>query len=340
MIEKLYKNFKVVFKYRNSLIFKKEYNNENDWIGHLKTKDNVPIAKKDSVHLSKILEMTKLDLEEFKKCIGDVNYHNMRYYLYNVNDFLTVLLDKNDILKNHVDKVISDLVKYKYFMELNDDKVERILSLFSEIICIGNLVCGKPKFLISVNKEGTYKKDGSFDLIITKDNLHYYFDVKRVNCPINKWDKEEAAKIENKIKEIMQAIIKKGAKEKTDRPLFALIDASDWAFFETIENGVPKAGQAFGAISEILDRFFDKNKDSMQDLKNIAGIGLFYSFVGVTKNKEFACIFWNEGYTNKNHKFNGERDQITELNNLVFSKLKEEQQKVISKYGDARFELL
>lgn len=341
MIEKLTKNFKSIFKYRNSLIFKNEYTNENDWLESLKTKDDVSIAQKDSAHLSKILELTKLDLEEFKKVIGDTNYYNMGNYPYNVNDFLTDLLDKNETFKNHIDLAIADLVRDGIFKNLNDKKIERILSLFSEINCIGNLVSGKPKFVISVNKDNEYKKDGRFDLVITKGNISYYFDVKRVNHrPIGKWDDEEVIKIENKLKDIIQAIIEKGAKEKIDRPLFVLIDASDWAFFETIENNVPKAGNAFDAIFEILKRFFDQNKDSMQDLKSIVGVGLFYSFIGVTKDKELASIFLHKEYTNKYHKFLNEKDQIIELNSLIFDKLKEEQEKIISKYGDSRFELL
>ena len=331
----------MVFKYRNSLIFKKEYINENEWIDSLKNKDNVSITQKDSVHLSKILEVTKLDLEEFKKVISDANYYNMDHYLYNVNDFLTALLDKNATFKNYVDRVIADLVKGDNFKDLDNAKIERILSLFSEINCIGNLVSGKPKFVISINKYGDYKKDGRFDLVITKSNLSYYFDVKRVNSePIGKWDKEETIKIENKLKDIIQAIIEKGAKEKIDRPLFALIDTSDWAFFETIENNVPKTGKAFDAIFEILDQFFTKNKDSMQDIRNIVGVGLFYSFIGVRNNGELAYIFWHQGYTNKCHKFLNEKNQIIELNNLLFDKLKEEQEKIISKYDNSNFELL
>ena len=162
MIERLTKHFDSIFKYRNSLIFKGVYFNEANPSESLKTKDNVPIAQKNNIHLSKILEVTKLDLEEFKESIDDVNYYNMRHYLYNVNDFLTYLLEENDILKNYIDLVIAGLVRDKSFKSLNGNKIERILSLFSEINCIGNIVSGKPKFVISVNKDKDYKKDGRF----------------------------------------------------------------------------------------------------------------------------------------------------------------------------------
>ena len=36
----------------------------------------------------------------------------------------------------------------------------------------------------------------------------------------------------------------------------------------------------------------------------------------------------------------GQKDQIIELNNLIFDKLKEEQEKIISKYGDSSINLL
>lgn len=339
MIEKLTKHFDRVFKYRNSLIFKHLYFNEANPSASLKTKDNVPIAQKDNTNLGKLLEVTKLDLEKFKRAIEDANYYNMCHYLYNVNDFLTDLLDKNKILKNYIDLVIADLVREEIFRDLTDKKIERILSLFSEINCIGNLVSGKPKFVISPNKDKEYKKDGRFDLVITKNNLSYYFDVERINSlPIEKLDSVE---IENKIKDKIYRIVEKGTKENINRPLFLLLDVSDWAWLETKEEDVFKVGWVGDEIFKILNQFFNKNGEAMPAIQNIAGVGLFYSLIGVTNNKkDLAYIFWHQGYTNKNHKFLSEKNQIIELNNLIFDKLKEEQEKIISKYGDSRFELL
>ena len=115
------------------------------------------------------------------------------------------------------------------------------------------------------------------------------------------------------------------------------MDVSDWALLETKEDGTFKLECLCDKIFKILDGFFNKKQES---LKNIVGVGLFYSFIGVTKNKELASIFWHQGYTNKNHKFLNEKDQIIELNNLIFDKLKEEQEKIISKYGDSSINLL
>jgi len=341
MMEKLTKNFKQIFKYRNSLIFENQYNNENDFLKSLRSKGNTCIIQKDKNHLNKIIELTKLDLQNFKEAIHDVNFYNMSHYLYNVNDFLIDLLNKDEILENHIKKVIDNLVKDKTFTCLDEKKIERILSFFSEIICIGNLVSGKPKFVISVNKDKNYKKNGRFDLMITKESLSYYFDVKRVNSsPIEKWDQDEVMKVNNKIKDEIQKIIDKGAREKVNRPLFLLLDVSDWALLETKEEGVFKAGCVCNEILRILGDFFNKNQECMQDLKDIVGVGLFYSFIGVTKNQELSYLFWHQGYTNKNHKFLNEKKQILELNNVIFDKLKEEHDKIISRYTDSSLKLL
>lgn len=278
-----------------------------------------------------MLDKTNINLEELKTLIGDIDYHNIKFYLYSVNDSINNLLNKNAEMKNYTDLIIQDLISQDAFKELNFNKLNRIFSFFSEVSCIDTLTSGKKEFLVSVNPDLNYERNARFDLVIKGNKLHYYFDVKRIDYDLSKnpFNKD---KVKKKIKDKLEELDEKGA--NVNRPLFLILDCSDLAFVEEKDESNFKAGWTGEAILKILEEFFQENLNVMPMLKKIVGIGMFYYFTGLLKkNNEQAIIFWHIPYTNLNNDFKNENQEIIKMNNIIFEELKKEHSERIPNCG-------
>ena len=272
-------------------------------------------------------------MEEFKEAVGVENYYSMMLFLFDVNSCLKVLISKDGVFKNHILEVIKQRKKGGLFKNLTKKKINDILSFFSEIVCSSILMSGRTNFILSGDKyQFSYKRDGPFDLILKKGNVHYLIDVKRVVYD-GELVKISNDYIENKLKQKLEEVCMKA--NKSDKPIFLSLDCSDIAIIEEYE-GIDqetkkpmwKIGWNGDRIKKILEKYIESNIEIIPDLKKIAGVGLFFWVMGVPKAKsEFILIFWHIPYTNPHSPFYSE--ETIKINNIMWRRFAEEHNKIL-----------
>ncbi len=340
--DKIIKDLRFLFKYKDSIIFKNEiFINEESFL------DCINLSKEsfkshNKKFLKKLVELTDINLEELKKELGISNYYNILLFLYDVNSALINLMGKNSASKNYITKLIKHKKKDALFSKLNKFKINEMLSLFSEIVCTSNLMAGRNQFIVSGDKyKFQYKKNGPFDLILNSKNRYFYFDVKRLQIekPLTEFNEEI---IEKKIKDKIENVCKKGI--HIDRPLFLIIDCSEISVLEKLyensnENKQYEVIWTLDKIYHLIKNFFEKNLDIMPELKKIGGVGIFAWSICIRRDKpNLILIFRHFPYTNLSSKYNLENQLLLEINNILYSELQKEHTKIFPKTSN--FELL
>lgn len=204
-------------------------------------------------------------------------------------------------------------------------------------------MAGRKSFIVSGDKFSfEYRKAGYFDLIFKneKTKLICLLDVKRITLDNPISDVNEK-KIKQKIAEKIVNVCKKA--HSIDRPVFLLLDCSDLSVTEKLvkidkEKNLPVFDIYCNTrrIYKILKSFFKENKGIMKELEYIAGVGLFYWFLGICENKEkkrfdLGIVFWHQPYTNLHSKFKKENKQLIEINNILYKTLEKEETKILKK---------
>lgn len=345
-MDRVLERIRYLFKYKNSIFFQEElFKDEKAFLGSLTLRDN-ELQLKNKELLKELVDFTNIDLDELKRFLGCANFYNMLIYLYEVNTSIKNLLKKDKKNKNYLLYLIAQRKREGIFTKLNKLKFISILSLFSEILCISNITSGRSNFIISSNPFSfEYRKNGIFDLVLKqeKENLMYYFDIKRITLdnPLSTLDKKI---VENKIKDLIENLSIKG--RNLNRPLFLIIDCSDISVTE-LPNGIDNKtgynryimnwnGQK---IYRILKSFFQKNINTMPELKEIGGVGLFFWSIAVQKDKEsLDLLFWHMPYTNLLSNYHAENKTLIEINNILFNMLGKEHEALLPNTGN--FELL
>ena len=331
------KSLRYLFKYRNSPLFKNElYVNEANFLGWFRV-PNGDIEKFTNTHIKELVSRTGLNKKELKKVLGKENYYNLLLFLFDVNNCLTNLISKNNKIKNYIIDVINRKKKENLFKNLNKHKVSNILSLFSEIVCSSIMMSGRNEFIISGNKyQFEYKRDGPFDIILKSGQKGYFFDVKRMTFEKN-LDAIDDKYIENKLKEKLENICEKA--RGIDPPVFLIIDCSDMGVLEkyvgvdsTTNNPLYEVAFIGKKIVNILKKYIDSNKSTFKDLEKVAGVGLFFWMLGISrKPQEFKLIFWHIPFTNPHSKFYN--NEIIQINNIDWKALKEEHDRIMPSTG-------
>ncbi|MBU2638374.1 MAG: hypothetical protein KJ955_05345 [Nanoarchaeota archaeon] len=309
-----------VFKCRDSSYFEKAlFINEGHYLSSLRIPEK-DLAEKNKALLKELLETTHLDLAELKNTLGACRFYNLLFLLYAVNTALKGLMEKNSAFRNYILETIAENAKNNLFSGLDKHKIERILSLFSEILSINAIMAGRRKFIVSGDRhEFRHKRDGAFDLVLQETGKSYFFDVKRItlSSPLGGVDE---LKLKQWFAEKLSLVYAKG--RGIDRPLIVLLDCSEIAVTEECN----KAGAFLlkcntGKIKNALELFFKENSGKMKEIENIGGVILLYWYLAVTENKEgnkhIDIVFHCQPYTNPYSQYSAERNEISKTVNIL-----------------------